>query len=145
MISILITQSLQDFAISEFIAKSSKLCNFSQELANFPQILGLDASRDVISTHIVKESLFLSLKNGMNSLAFSSCPIYNSYIGQTNQKRNESALLVWSTWRRPLICSGRSHGLLSIRAVMVWDFFLPLRSNNKYCGLAVNCMTKKKL
>ncbi len=141
MTSILITQSLQDFAISEFIAKSSKLCNFSQELANFPQILGLDASRDVISTHIVKESLFLSLKNGMNSLAFSSCLI----MSQTNQKRYESALLVWSTWRRPLICSGRSHGLLSIRAVMVWDFFLPRRSNNKYCGLAVNCMTKKNL
>ncbi len=56
--------------------------------------------------------LFLSLKNGMNSLAFSSCPIYKSYIGQTNRKRNESTLLVWATRRRPFICSGRSHGLL---------------------------------
>ncbi len=28
--------------------------------------------------------------------AFSSCPMYKSYIGQTNRKRNESALLVWA-------------------------------------------------
>ncbi len=28
--------------------------------------------------------------------AFSSCPIYKSYIGQTNRKRNESTLLVWA-------------------------------------------------
>ncbi len=32
----------------------------------------------------------------MNSFAFSSCPIYKSYIGQTNRKRNKSALLVWA-------------------------------------------------
>ncbi len=30
---------------------------------------------------------------------FSSCLIYKSYIRQTNQKRNESALLVWATDR----------------------------------------------
>ncbi len=35
----------------------------------------------------------------MNSFAFSSCPIYKSYIGQTNRKRNKSALLVWATDR----------------------------------------------
>ncbi len=61
-----------------------------------------------------KKKFYLSLKNGMNSLAFSSCPIYKSYIGQTNRKRNESALLVWATRRRQFICSGRSRGLLSI-------------------------------
>ncbi len=32
----------------------------------------------------------------MNSFAFSSCPIYKSYIGQTNRQRNECALLVWA-------------------------------------------------
>ncbi len=32
--------------------------------------------------HSVKERLFLSSKNGMNSFAFSSCTIYKSYIGQ---------------------------------------------------------------
>ncbi len=31
--------------------------------------------------------------------AFSSCPIYKSYFGQINRKRNESALLVWATDR----------------------------------------------
>ncbi len=51
------------------------------------------------NAHSVKERLFLSSKNGMNSFAFSSCPIYKSYIGQTNRKRNESALLVWATDR----------------------------------------------
>ncbi len=34
-------------------------------------------------------------ENGMNSLVFSSCPTYKSHIGQTNQKRRESTLLVW--------------------------------------------------
>ncbi len=38
----------------------------------------------------------------------------NGYIGQTNRKRNESALLIWATRRRPFICSGWSRGLLSI-------------------------------
>ncbi len=35
----------------------------------------------------------------MNSFAFSSCTIYKSCIGQTNRKRNKSALLVWATDR----------------------------------------------
>ncbi len=61
----------------------------------------------------VKERLFLSSKNGINSFAFSSCPIYKSYIGQTNRKQNKSALLVWAIRRRPFICSDRSRGLLS--------------------------------
>ncbi len=51
------------------------------------------------NAHSVKERLFLSSKNGMNSFAFSSFPIYKSYIGQTNRKRNKSALLVWATDR----------------------------------------------
>ncbi len=51
------------------------------------------------NAHSVKERLFLSSKNGMNSFAFSSCTIYKSYIGQTNRKRNKSALLVWATDR----------------------------------------------
>ncbi len=47
-----------DSAIAEFIAKSSKLRNFRKSsqifiiAADFPQILGLDATRDVIATHI---------------------------------------------------------------------------------------------
>ncbi len=47
-----------DSAIAEFIAKSSKLRNFRKSLqffiiaADFPQILGLDVSRDVIATCI---------------------------------------------------------------------------------------------
>ncbi len=60
------------------------------------------------NTHSVKERLFLSLKNGMNSLAFSSCPIYKSYIGQINWKRNESTLPVWAMRRRPFIWSVRT-------------------------------------
>ncbi len=44
------------------------------------------------NAHSVKKRLFLSSKNGINSFAFSSCPIYKSYIGQTNRKRNKSAL-----------------------------------------------------
>ncbi len=71
--------------------------------------------------HSVKERLFLSFKNGMNSLAFSSCPIYKSYIGQTNWKRNESALLGWATRRRPFIRSCWSRGLLSI----TWHRYRP--------------------
>ncbi len=52
------SQPLQDFAIAEFIAKSYKLCNFCKSsqifviAADFQQILGLDASRDVIATRI---------------------------------------------------------------------------------------------
>ncbi len=47
-----------DSAIAEFIAKSSKLRNFHKSLqisviaADFPEILGFDASRDVIATRI---------------------------------------------------------------------------------------------
>ncbi len=44
-------QSLQDSAIAEFIAKSSKLQIF-QIAADFPQILHLDASCDVIAMRI---------------------------------------------------------------------------------------------
>ncbi len=51
------------------------------------------------NAHSVKERLFLSFKNWIKSFTFSSCPIYKSYIGQTNRKRNESALLVWATDR----------------------------------------------
>ncbi len=74
-----IYQSLQDFAILRSL-------NLSQNQTN-----------SAIFTRACKFSylpqIFLSLKNGMNSLAFSSCPIYKSYIGQTNRKRNESVLL----------------------------------------------------
>ncbi len=50
-----IRQSLQDFAIAEFIANQANSVIFhksSQIAANFPQILGLDASRDVIAMRI---------------------------------------------------------------------------------------------
>ncbi len=106
-----------DSAITEFIAKSSKLCNFRKSSHIFVIVADFGLRRVPWrhrNAHSVKERLFLSLKNGMNSLAFSSCPIYKSYTGQTNRKRNESALLVWATRRRPFICSGRSCGLLSI-------------------------------
>ncbi len=68
------------------IAKSSKLRNFRKSsqiwviAANFGFRHVPWRHRNALS---VKERLFLSLKNGMNSLAFSSCPIYKSYIGQT--------------------------------------------------------------
>ncbi len=42
----------------------------------------------------------------MNSLAFSSCPIYKSYIRQANRKRNESALLVWANVIRTIYLLG---------------------------------------
>ncbi len=48
---------------------------------NFPHILGLDASCDVITTRIQQRS-FLSLKNGMNSLA--------RFTRATLDKRTES-------------------------------------------------------
>ncbi len=64
------------------------------------QILLLDASCDVIAMRIQsKKGCFSVQKNGMNSFAFSSCTIYKSYIGQTNRKRNKSALIVWATDR----------------------------------------------
>ncbi len=83
--SVSVCQSLQDSAIAEFIANSA----IFQIAADFPQILCLDASCDAIAMRIVKERLFLSSKNGINSFAFSSCPIYKSYIGQTNRKRKQ--------------------------------------------------------
>ncbi len=79
--------------------------NLSQNHANSAifQIAADFALRRVFwrhrNAHSVKERLFLSSKNGMNSFAFSSCTIYKSYIGQTNRKRNKSALLVWATDR----------------------------------------------
>ncbi len=42
----------------------------------------------------------------MNSLAFSSCPIYKSYIRQANRKRNESTLLVWANVIRTIYLLG---------------------------------------
>ncbi len=94
--SVSVWQSLQDSAIAEFIAKSCKHSAIFQIAADF-------ALRRVLwryrNAHSVKERLFLSSKNGMNSFAFSSCTIYKSYIGQTNRKRNKSALLVWATDR----------------------------------------------
>ncbi len=39
------------------------------------------------NTHSVKERLFLSLKNEMNSLAFSSWPIYKSYWTNDTRRR----------------------------------------------------------
>ncbi len=93
-------------AIPEF-AKSSKLSNF-RNCRRFSADSGLRLKKwsrmdnfvlwRHCNLHSVKESLFLSLKNGIQP-AFSSCPIYKSYIGQTNRKRNESALLVWATDR----------------------------------------------
>ncbi len=93
--SVNVWQSLQDSAIAEYIAKSSKLRYF-QIAADFALRRVLWRHRNA---HSVKERLFLSSTNGMNSFAFSSCPIYKSYIGQTNRKRNKSALLVWATDR----------------------------------------------
>ncbi len=75
-----------DSAIAEFIAKSSKLSNYRKNshifviVADFLQILGLG------NAHSVKERLFLRSKNLMNSLVFSSCSIYKSYIGRTNPR-----------------------------------------------------------
>ncbi len=90
--SVNVWQSLQDSAVAEYIAKSS----IFQIAADFALRRGLWRHRNA---HSVKERLFLSSKNGMNSFAFSSCPIYKSCIGQTNRKRIESALLVWATDR----------------------------------------------
>ncbi len=85
--SVSVWQSLQDSAIAEFIAKSSRLFQIA---ADFPQILGLDASCDVIAMRIQsKKGCFSVQKNWINSFAFSSCPIYKSYIGQTNRKRKQ--------------------------------------------------------
>ncbi len=90
--SVSVWQSLQDSAIAEFIANSA----IFQIAADFALRRVLWRHRNA---HSVKERLFLSSKNGMNSFAFSSCTIYKSYIGQTNRKRNKSALLVWATAR----------------------------------------------
>ncbi len=90
-------QSLQDFAILRSLNLSQNQAN--QEFANFCNCRRFSADfwfRRVPwrhrNVHSVKEKLFLSLKK----VVFSSCPIYKSYIGQTNQKRNETALLVWA-------------------------------------------------
>ncbi len=94
--SVNVWQSLQDSAIAEFIAKNQANSAIFQIAADFALRRVLWRHRNA---HSVKERLFLSSKNGMNSFAFSSCPIYKSYIGQTNRKRIESALLVWATDR----------------------------------------------
>ncbi len=93
--SVNVWQSLQDSVIAEYIAKSANSAIF-QIAADFALRRVLWRHRNA---HSVKERLFISSKNGMNSFAFSSCPIYKSYIGQTNRKRNKSALLVWATDR----------------------------------------------
>ncbi len=66
---------LCDSAIAEFIAKSIQRRHIRKSsqifviAAHFLQMLGLDTSLDVFAMRIsVKERLFLSLKNGMNSL-----------------------------------------------------------------------------
>ncbi len=71
---------------------------FSQKITNFHNCHRFSKNfglRRVLwrhrSVHSVKERLFLRSKNGMNSLAFSSCPIYKSYIGQINWKQNKSS------------------------------------------------------
>ncbi len=80
-----------DSAITELIAKSSKLRHFRKSsqifgiAAIFLQILGVPWCHR--NTHSVKVRLFLSLKNWMNSLAFSSCSIYKSYIGKRTESR----------------------------------------------------------
>ncbi len=94
--SVSVWQSLQDSAIAEFIAKSCNDSAIFQIAADFALRRVLWRHRNA---HSVKERLFLSSKNGMNSFAFSSCPIYKSCIGQTNRKRNKSTLLVWATDR----------------------------------------------
>ncbi len=77
--------------------KIKKTAQFLKELTNFRNCRRFRrVSWRHRNVHSVKERLFLSLKNGMNSFEFSSCPIYNSYIGKTNRKRNESVLLVWA-------------------------------------------------
>ncbi len=48
------------------------------------------------NAHSVKERLFLSSRNGINSFAFSFFFFCKSNIGQTNRKRNKSVLLVWA-------------------------------------------------
>ncbi len=99
-------------AIAEFIAKLSKLRNFRKGSqifiisADFLQILGLDASRDVITTRIVKERLFLSLKNGMNSL--------RSHHARFTRATLDEQIRATRLGYRPFICSGQSRGLLSI-------------------------------
>ncbi len=110
---LLYSQSLQDFAI----LRSLNLFNYNFRKSSRIYIIAANfLQKDVNHSDVqsVKERLFLSLKNGMKSLAFSSCPIYKSYIGQINRKQNKSALLVWAPWRRPFICSARSRGLLLI-------------------------------
>ncbi len=88
--------------MSDSSSRIMRSLNLSQNQANSAifQIAADFALRRVLwrhrNAHSVKERLFLSSKNGMNSFAFSSCPIYKSYIGQMNRKRNESALLVWA-------------------------------------------------
>ncbi len=90
---------------SDSYSRILRSLNLSQNQANSAifQIAADFALRRVFwrhrNAHSVKERLFLNSKNGMNSFAFSSCPIYKSYIGQTNRKRIESALLVWATDR----------------------------------------------
>ncbi len=65
-----------DSAISEFTAKSSKLHNFRKSSQIFIIVADFGLRRiprHQRNAHSVKTKLFLSLKKGMNSLAFSSC------------------------------------------------------------------------
>ncbi len=78
------------------LSQNQAISAIFQIAADFPLRRVFWRHRNALS---VKERLFLGSKNGMNSFAFSSCPIYKSCIGQTNRKRNKSALLVWATDR----------------------------------------------
>ncbi len=116
-------QSLQDFAIlrSLNLSQNQANCNFRKSSQIF--VIAADFGLRRVpwrhrNAHSVKE-MFLSLKNGMNSLAFSSCPIYKSYIGQTNRKWNEYALLVWATRRRRLSAQAGAVGCSRSRDTVI--------------------------
>ncbi len=103
-----IWQSLQDFAILRSL-NLSQTPQFSQELANFPQILGLDASRDVIETLIQsKKGCFSVWKIEWTALRSH----HGRFTRATLDKQTESGTN--PRYLFGFICSGWSRGLLSI-------------------------------
>ncbi len=93
-------QSLQDFAIRWIYRKSKQTPQFSQELANFRNCPVTSSQRAFSQRKVVSR-----FEKRKDSLAFSSCLIYKSYIEQMNRKRNESALLRYLLWKRRYLLS----------------------------------------
>ncbi len=95
------------FSYSWIYRKIKQTPQFSQELEIFRNYSKFCADFWFGMRSVTSNATRIQSKNDCFSVWKSLCPIYKSYIGPTNWKRNESVLLVWATRRRTFICSVR--------------------------------------